>query len=145
MQDRYRPFSDEWRGEGFDGLDGRGAQARSAGLRRLSKLTWRATQLGAIATVGFATVFARTAPTQTVASQPSAKPAVRTPAPSPSPAPTKVHRRHHRHHHVATPVAPSTPIPSAAPSLAPPTAPPAPAPSPTPVHTTSSPSHGGGG
>ena len=29
-------------------------QARSHGLRRLSRLTWRATQLGALATVGFA-------------------------------------------------------------------------------------------
>ena len=39
--------------------------ARSAGLRRLSRLTWRATELSAVAAVGFATLFARTAPAQT--------------------------------------------------------------------------------
>src|SRR5580700_5431908 len=39
--------------------------ARSAGLRRLSRLTWRATQLSAVTAVGFATLFARTAPVQT--------------------------------------------------------------------------------
>jgi hypothetical protein len=39
--------------------------ARSAGLRRLSRLTWRATQLSAVTVVGFATLFARTAPAQT--------------------------------------------------------------------------------
>src|SRR5215469_4800428 len=36
--------------------------ARESGLRRLRRLTWRTTQLGALATVGFAIVFARTAP-----------------------------------------------------------------------------------
>src|SRR5579871_1710221 len=40
-------------------------QARSSGLRRLSRLTWRAAQLGTMATVGFAVVFARTAPAAT--------------------------------------------------------------------------------
>jgi hypothetical protein len=44
-------------------------QARAAGLRRLRTLTWRTTQLGALTTVGFAVVFARTAPAHT-ASQP---------------------------------------------------------------------------
>jgi hypothetical protein len=38
------------------------AGTRDAGLRRLGRLTWRTTQLGALATVGFAIVFARTAP-----------------------------------------------------------------------------------
>src|SRR5215469_1755458 len=75
--------------------------ARSAGLRRLSRLTWRATQLGALATVGFATLFARTAPAQTVTSPPHPTPSthVSSPAPSPSPSATKAHRRHHHHHH----------------------------------------------
>ncbi len=36
-------------------------QTREVGLRRLGRLTWRTTQLGALATVGFAIVFARTA------------------------------------------------------------------------------------
>lgn len=35
-----------------------GGQTRSHGLRRLSRLTWRAAQLGAMATVGFAVLFA---------------------------------------------------------------------------------------
>src|SRR5215468_12722602 len=61
------------------------AQARDAGLHRLGRLTWRITQLGALATVGFAVVFARSAPAKTANVQPatSAKPvpAARTPAP----------------------------------------------------------------
>jgi len=36
--------------------------ARTAGLRRLSRLTWRATELSAVTAVGLATLFARTAP-----------------------------------------------------------------------------------
>src|SRR5215472_18474577 len=39
------------------------AATRESGLRRLRRLTWRTSQLGAVATVGFAIVFARTAPT----------------------------------------------------------------------------------
>jgi hypothetical protein len=46
-------------------------EARFRGLRRLSRLIWRATQLGVLATVGFAAVFARTAPAATVSSQPA--------------------------------------------------------------------------
>src|SRR5215472_11195795 len=61
------------------------AQARDAGLRRLTKLTWRTTQLGALVTVGFAVVFARSAPAKTanVQTATSAKPvpAARTTAP----------------------------------------------------------------
>src|SRR3974377_1800807 len=41
------------------------AQTREAGLRRLGRLTWRTTQLGALATVGFAIVFARDGPAET--------------------------------------------------------------------------------
>ena len=36
--------------------------AREESLRRVSRLTWRTSQLGVLATVGFAVVFARTAP-----------------------------------------------------------------------------------
>src|SRR5215469_5144123 len=48
-------------------LPGPSAAARTAGLRRLSRLTWRATQLSAVTAVGFATLFARTAPARTAA------------------------------------------------------------------------------
>jgi hypothetical protein len=130
--------------------------ARSAGLRRLSRLTWRATQLGALATVGFATLFARTAPAATVTSPPHPTPSVTVsrPSPSPSPSPARTHRRrpHHHHHRRVTPsAAPSAAAPSSAapsPTLAPPTTPPAPpppSPKPSPVHSSSSPSHHGGG
>ena len=55
--------------------------ARAAGLRRLSRLTWRATQLSAVTAVGFATLFARTAPAQSTASDGTAPTsAVRHPA-----------------------------------------------------------------
>ncbi len=58
---------------------------RDEGLRRLRTLTWRVTQLGALATVGIATVFARTAPMQADSQTvPVATPA----APAPSQAPT---------------------------------------------------------
>src|SRR6516162_7444177 len=133
-------------------------EARFRGLRRLSRLTWRATQLGALATVGFAAVFARTAPATTVSSQPpphaTVKPSASSAAPSPSPSPSPRRHRHHHHHNpppTAAPAAAPTTAPAAAPkpskSLAPPSTPPAPPPSPapSPVHTTSSPSPGGGG
>ena len=126
-------------------------QARSHGLRRLSRLTWRTTQLGALATVGFAVLFARTAPAATVSGHTAPKAAATpsaSPSPSPSPSPTpSVHRhRHHRRHKpAAAPASAAAPAPSQ--SLAPPTTPPAPpppSPKPSPVQTTSSPSHGGG-
>jgi hypothetical protein len=77
--------------------EGPPAAARSAGLRRLSRLTWRATQLSAVTAVGFATLFARTAPVQTAdqaTTAPSTEPSVSvssagTPTPSAS-------QRHHR-------------------------------------------------
>ena len=128
--------------------DGPGGQARSRGLRSLSRLTWRATQLGAIATVGFAVLFARTAPAATgghtapkAPATPSASPS---PSLSPSPTPSARPHRHHRHHKPAA--APGTAAPAPSQSLAPPTTPPAPPPSPapSPVQTTSSPSTGGG-
>ena len=73
MQDDYEPVG----------------EARSRGLRRLSRLTWRATQLGVLGTVGFAALFARTAPAATVSSHPAVKatvtPSAHSPSPSPSP------------------------------------------------------------
>jgi hypothetical protein len=87
MRDRYEPhnepalwspFPQERAGDPYTdhrtGWDEPPDAVRSAGLRRLSRLTWRATQLGAIATVGFATLFARAAPAQTVSSQPAQRP-----------------------------------------------------------------------
>jgi len=139
--------------------------ARDDGLRRLSRLTWRATQLSAITAVGFAALFARTASAHT-ASAP--QPVVR-PSPHASPGQTKslAHRKRRTRLHApaATPgstptpggtTAPgSTPAPTAGPSpsaapapapsptLTPPPTTPAPAPSPSP-HTTSTGSHPGG-
>jgi len=48
---------------------------RATGLRRLSRLTWRTTQLSAVTAVGLATLFARTAPAQTTAGDSTAAPA----------------------------------------------------------------------
>jgi hypothetical protein len=126
-------------------------ESRSDGLRRLSRLTWRATQLGALATVGFATLFARTAPAATTPGHPAPKVTATASTAAPSPAASRAPHRH-RHHHAHKPAAgpapatgPAAPVPS--PTLAAPTTPPAPpppSPAPSPVHTTSSPSHGGG-
>lgn len=118
--------------------------ARAAGLRRMSRLTWRATQLSAIAAVGFATLFARTAHAQPVSSQSTPKPA----AAKAKPSPTKTHKRrhHHRKPHPAAAPQPANSPSAAAPSLAPPSAAPAPPPPPpSPVQTQSSGSAGGGG
>ncbi|HLJ98629.1 MAG TPA: hypothetical protein VKU39_01845 [Streptosporangiaceae bacterium] len=153
MDDRYVPGPD---------------RVRADGLKRLGRLTWRATQLGAITTVGFATLFARAAPAQTAAVHP---------APTLSPSATQSttawpakHKQHRRHDPLATMPTPtggtvpqptrrasSKPAKSSAPSkaakpapsptLAPPTtapAPPPPQPSPpAPVTSSSSPGHGG--
>lgn len=70
--------------------------ARSAGLRRLSRLTWRATQLSAVTAVGFATLFARTAPAQTAdqaTTVPSAEPSASASSPG-TPSPSASHRHH---------------------------------------------------
>jgi len=66
-------------GYDYDHDPGQAGQARSHGLRCLSRLTWRATQLSALATVGFAVLFARTAPAATMSGH-------RAPAPGPRPA-----------------------------------------------------------
>jgi len=78
--------------------------ARAAGLRRLSRLTWRTAQLSAVAAVGFATLFARTGAAHTAGDSTAAAaktsppatlaPSSTAPAPAPSassapaPAPT---------------------------------------------------------
>ena len=133
-------------------------ETRDASVRRLGRLTWRATQLGTLATVGFAVVFARNAPAQTTSVQnpPTATPAASgTPAASATPSQHVVARAHvssspTRKPGVAQPSAPAaqqaapTTV-ATTPQLAPPTTPPAPAPTTaTPAATTSSASHGGG-
>src|SRR3981081_3883127 len=104
--------------------------ARDDGMRRLSRLTWRATQLSAITAVAFATLFARTANAHTTA---TANPVVR-PPPHPSPSPTRspVHKKRRlRHHHAGAAAAPaSTPTPTPTSGAAPPAAP-----TPAPTHT----------
>lgn len=128
-------------------------QARDASLRRLGRLTWRTTQIGALATVGFAVVFARNVPAKTVSVQ---TPASAKPTASASPTPTW-HTVHPKRvtksaatHPAATQPAGGQPAaqPTAAPTtprLAPPATPPAPAPtSAAPAPTTSSASTGGG-
>jgi hypothetical protein len=124
-------------------------EARRRGLRRLSKLTWRAAQLGAIAAVGFGAVFAHTAHAQTVSSPAPAEPAAQAATPAPGPDHGKAHRKRH-HDGEAEPVTAGDQNPPAAtpaaPTLAPPATPPSPAPAtpspagpvPAPAHTTSS-------
>ena len=138
------------------------AETREAGLRRLGRLTWRTTQLGALATVGFAIVFARTAPApaanvQTAPPTESAKPAASPHAPVQH---SKKPRRAAGARSATQPGARQTtqaaaqpsarpasaaPAQSPTPSLAPPTTAPAPAPSSSsPVPTVTSTTHGGG-
>lgn len=169
MRDRYPPHlpDQEWPGGSTSQpgisppgdptlrLDDPGGSSRTEGLRRLSRLTWRTTQLSAIAAAAFAVLFARSAPAHTVSSQTAVKPspaASPTHTPSPTPTPTHSHRAAPRKKkaHRAPPSAPSSPAaaqpsaPPPSPTLAPPSAPPAPAPAPNPVQTTSSGSTGGG-
>src|SRR6516162_9259089 len=66
---------------------------RDESLRRLGRLTWRATLLSAVGAAGFAVLFVRTAPAPVAASQDVARPAD-TVAPPPSPTPSPQHRRH---------------------------------------------------
>jgi hypothetical protein len=130
--------------------DGR---SRADGLGRLSRLTWRTTQLGAIAAAAFAVLFARSAPAQTASSQTQVRPST-TPSLAASPTPSARHKNpHHKHNARHAPVSQAAAQPSAsaaaqpssaAPTLAPPTTPPAAAPSPSPVQSTSSGTHSGG-
>ena len=128
-------------------------EARDVSVRRLGRLTWRATQLGTLATVGFAVVFARNAPaeTTTVQNPPTASAcrlghaaARRDPKAGHQLADAETGSRPAVGTRRPAPAAPATTAP-ATPQLAPPTTPPAPAPtSATPAPTTSSASHGGG-
>ena len=80
-------------------LEEQPGSARAAGLRRLSRLTWRATQLSAVTAVGLATLFARTAPAPTTAGDTTAAPAAKTSPPTPAPAsssPGKAHPKRAR-------------------------------------------------
>ena len=147
------------------------AGAREAGLRRLRRLTWRTTQLGALATVGFAIVFARTAPAPAANAQPAPPtgPAKASAAPSHAARHTQQPRRAAGTRTATPPSAvkqapavtqpavgqsaagqPAPQLttqaaaPSPTPTLAPPTTAPAPAPSSSsPVPTVTSTSHGG--
>jgi hypothetical protein len=132
---------------------------RNAGLRRLSKLTWRAAEVSAVVAVSFVALFARTAHSATnhVSAQHSAKPAIHAAAAHPA---RKQHKpkHHHHHHNASTPAlappaappaapAPPPPPPPAAPApapAAPAPAPAAPAPAPPPPPVTTSGGSGGG-
>jgi hypothetical protein len=117
------------------------AAARNAGLRRLSRLTWRAAEVSAIVVVGFVALFARTAHSATkhVSAQPSIKPSIHAAAVHPA---QKQHKPKHHHHHHARPPALAPPPAPAAPAAQPAPAPPPPPPPPPPV-TTSGGSGGG--
>ena len=118
-------------------------EARAGRLRRLSKLTWRATQLSVVSAVGFAAFFAHSAPATTVTSTALAKPSPKASTPVPSPTRTTKRIRHHARAS-ASPAAgsrssssgPGRAAPS--PTLAPPTTAPAPSPTATPAQTKSS-------
>ena len=128
--------------------------ARNAGLRRLSKLTWRAAEVSAVIAVGFAALFARTphSTTSHTGAQQSAKPSIHAAA---SHHTHKRHRPRHHHHHSGAPATglapPSAPPAAAPPQAAPPPAPaaapqppPPPPPAPPPPPTTTSGGSGGG-
>ena len=99
-----------------------GYATRNAGLRRLSKLTWRAAEVIAVIAVGFAALFVRTThnATTNAGAQQSAKPSIHAAATH------HAHKHHkpkrHHHHHAAV-----APAPGLAPPAAPPAAPPPPA------------------
>lgn len=128
------------------GYDEPVGEARAQGLRRLSRLTWRATQLSALAAAGFAAIFAHTTHAQTTSSTAPAKPSLKASTPAPSPTKTKKH-----HHHPKPSALPTSGThtgsgaTASSPTLAPPTtAPSPPPPSPTPTPTTASSGSGGG-
>jgi translation initiation factor IF-2 len=167
MRDRYPPHrpEQEWPGNSTSRpgisppgdptlrLDDPGSSSRTEGLRRLSRLTWRTTQLSAIAAAAFAVLFARSAPAHTASSQTAVRPSpAASPTRTPSPAPMHSHRAAARKKKARKAPASAAPSPAAAqpsapppsPTLAPPSTPPAPAPAPSPVQTTSRGSTGGG-
>ena len=117
--------------------------ARTAALRRLSRLTWRAVELSTIAAAGLVVLLARNAQGATnhvVAVKPAVSPSIHAAATQ------QAHQRHkpkRRHaHHSSSPAAPALAPPSAPPAPPPPP-PPAPAPPPPPPVTTSGGSGGG--
>jgi hypothetical protein len=132
---------------GYPAWPGHPAYAtRNDGLRRLSKLTWRAAEVSAVVAVGFVALFFRTghSTAKQVSASHSIKPSVHAAATHPAHKPHKKRRHHHRAA-LAPPAAapaPAAPAP-AAPAAAP--APPAPPPPPPPPVTTSGGSGGGGG
>src|SRR6516164_3970105 len=72
-------------------------EARAVGLHRMSRLTWRATEISAVAAVGIVTLFVRTAPAQPashVTYTPIAKPITACPSPGHSQAHTASAHRH---------------------------------------------------
>ncbi len=117
-------------------------EERTEGLRRLSRLTWRATQLSAVTAVGFAALFAHTAHSYATHTAAAIKHTAKPPA-SPSPAPAKKHHHHHHHHGAAAAVASPAAGGAAAPS-APAPAPPSSAPAPPPPTSAPPPTSSGG-
>ena len=99
-----------------------GYATRNAGLRRLSKLTWRAAEVSAVIAVGFAALFARTAHSATshAGAQQSTKASIHAAATHHAHKQHKPKPKHHHHPHA------SAPAPGLAPSAAPPAAPPPP-------------------
>jgi hypothetical protein len=72
-------------------------EARAVGLHRMSRLTWRATEISAVAAVGIVTLFVRTAPAQPashVTYTPPVKPITACPSPGHSPAHSASKHRH---------------------------------------------------
>jgi hypothetical protein len=142
---RAWPAGEEYAGPDWDPyypaeFDGPADEARHQGLGRLSRLTWQATGLSAVAALGFVAVFASSAHAQAPAPAPAR--AIRGPATAsgtPSPGPTHRHHKHHKSHRkhddeagptttVPDTTAPTAPAPAPTPTLAPPTTAPAPPP-----------------
>ena len=121
------------------------AYARTAALRRLSRLTWRAAELSVVAAAGLVVLLARSAQGATshvVAVKPTVSPSAHAAATQPAPLRHKPKRRHT--HQSSSPATPALAPPSAPPAPAPPPPPPpAPAPPPPPPVTTSGGSGGG--
>jgi hypothetical protein len=146
----YDPYT------GYPMWPGHSAYAdRNAGLRRLSKMTWRAAEVSAIVAVGFVALFARTAHSavKNVSAQHSGKASIHAAA-HPAHKQHKPKHHHRRHHHASVPglappaappaAAPAAPAPPPAAPAAPAPAAPAPPPPPPPPVTTSGGSGGGG-
>lgn len=121
---------------------------RAAGLRRLSRLTWRAVELSTVAVAGLVVLLARSAQgatSHTAAARPTATPSVHAAVTQQA---HKPHKPKRHHHHASSPAAPALAPPSAPPAPQapppPPPPPPAPAPAPPPPPVTTSGGSGGG-